>query len=377
VITSALVVVVAVGTLFYQGTKNKVSLTLNGQQQTVRTHAETIHDLLREFEINVKAEDYLHPAKTSKVSNGQEIIWRQAQQVQLAIDGGKRDIWTAASTVEELIKEQNLELNEKDTLSHAPDTKIQKEMKIAIERAFPLTLVVGGNEKQVWSTSTTVADFLGQQGVKLNESDRVEPGLEEKVQAQNTVHVIRVEKVTDVVEEPVQFAVVTKKDDSLLEGKEKVINQGKDGLISKQYEVTKENGKEIQRTLLSEKVVNEKKDQVVAVGTKQLVAQVSRGNDGGKEVYVSATAYTASCNGCSGTTATGINLKENPTAKVIAVDPRIIPLGSKVHVEGYGYAVAGDKGGAIKGNKIDVFFPSKSDAYRWGVQKVKVRVLNE
>jgi uncharacterized protein YabE (DUF348 family) len=377
VITSALVVVVAVGTLFYQGTKNKVSLTLNGQKQTVRTHAETIHDILREFEINVKAEDYLYPAKTSKVSDGQEIIWKPAQQVQLTIDGGKRDIWTTASTVEELIKEQNLELNEKDTLSHAPDTKIQEEMKIAIERAFPLNLVVGGNEKQVWSTSTTVADFLGQQGVKLNELDRVEPGLEEKVQAQNTVHVIRVEKVTDVVEEPVQFAVVTKKDDSLLEGKEKVINQGKDGLISKQYEVTKENGKEIQRTLLSEKVVNEKTDQVVAVGTKQLVAQVSRGNEGGEEVYVSATAYTASCNGCSGTTATGINLKENPTAKVIAVDPSIIPLGSKVHVEGYGYAVAADKGGAIKGNKIDVFFPSKSDAYRWGVKQVKVRVLNE
>ena len=54
----------------------------------------------------------------------------------------------------------------------------------------------------------------------------------------------------------------------------------------------------------------------------------------------------------------------------------MIPLGTKVYVEGYGYAVAADKGGAIKGHKIDVFFPSKSDAYRWGVKKVKIRVLN-
>ena len=86
---------------------------------------------------------------------------------------------------------------------------------------------------------------------------------------------------------------------------------------------------------------------------------------------LTTTAYTANCNGCSGTTATGINLRANPKAKVIAVDPSVIPLGTKVYVEGYGYAVAADTGGAIKGYKIDVFFPSKSEAYRWGVRKVK------
>ena len=96
----------------------------------------------------------------------------------------------------------------------------------------------------------------------------------------------------------------------------------------------------------------------------------------GKEIYVTSTAYTANCNGCSGTTATGINLHANPNAKVIAVDPRVIPLGTKVYVEGYGYAIAADTGGAIKGNKIDVFFPSKSDAYRWGRKKVKIKILN-
>ncbi len=59
--------------------------------------------------------------------------------------------------------------------------------------------------------------------------------------------------------------------------------------------------------------------------------------------------------------------------KLLLLTHSIIPFGSKVYVDGYGYAIAADKGGAIKGNKIDVFFPSKSDAYRWGVKKVKVR----
>ncbi|KAB7706624.1 LysM peptidoglycan-binding domain-containing protein [Bacillus aerolatus] len=94
-----------------------------------------------------------------------------------------------------------------------------------------------------------------------------------------------------------------------------------------------------------------------------------------KVLTVKSTAYTASCKGCSGITATGINLKKNPNAKVIAVDPKVIPLGTKVYVEGYGEAIAGDKGGAIKGNKIDVHVPNKQQAYRWGVRTVKVQIL--
>ncbi|MGE7917132.1 LysM peptidoglycan-binding domain-containing protein [Lysinibacillus xylanilyticus] len=95
-----------------------------------------------------------------------------------------------------------------------------------------------------------------------------------------------------------------------------------------------------------------------------------------KEITVEASAYTASCEGCTGITATGINLKTNPNAKVISVDPAVIPLGSKVYVEGYGEAIAGDTGGAIKGNRIDVFFPSQQDAINFGVKKLKVTILN-
>lgn len=94
-----------------------------------------------------------------------------------------------------------------------------------------------------------------------------------------------------------------------------------------------------------------------------------------KEFTVSASAYTASCKGCSGITKTGLNLKKNPGLKVIAVDPKVIKLGTKVHVEGYGYAVAGDIGGAIKGKKIDVFIPSKSAALKWGRKNVKIKIL--
>ena len=94
-----------------------------------------------------------------------------------------------------------------------------------------------------------------------------------------------------------------------------------------------------------------------------------------REFMVSASAYTASCKGCSGITSTGINLKKNPGLKVIAVDPSVIKIGTKVYVEGYGYAIAGDTGGAIRGNKIDVFIPNKSDALKWGRKTVKIKIL--
>lgn len=93
-----------------------------------------------------------------------------------------------------------------------------------------------------------------------------------------------------------------------------------------------------------------------------------------KSMYVTATAYTDTCAGCSGVTAIGINLRKNPYKKVIAVDTNVIPLNTIVYVHGYGLAIAGDTGGAIKGRKIDVYMKSKKQAIKWGRKKVKITI---
>lgn len=117
---------------------------------------------------------------------------------------------------------------------------------------------------------------------------------------------------------------------------------------------------------------------VAAPAAKQVTATptASKPAASSNQITVEATAYTASCEGCSGITKTGVDLKANPDAKVIAVDPSVIPLGSKVYVEGYGYATAEDIGGAIKGNRIDVFVPTQSGALQWGRKTVKVTILD-
>ena len=136
-----------------------------------------------------------------------------------------------------------------------------------------------------------------------------------------------------------------------------------------------ENGKEVKR-VINEKIIREKQDKVVAVGTKPEAYKCIPWKRRWKRNICTSTAYTASCNGCSGITATGLNSMQIQMQRLLLLILDVIPLGSKVYVEGYGYAVAADTGGAIKGYKIDVFFPSKSDAYRWGRKKVKIKILD-
>ncbi|WP_416149122.1 peptidoglycan-binding protein [Salipaludibacillus sp. HK11] len=101
----------------------------------------------------------------------------------------------------------------------------------------------------------------------------------------------------------------------------------------------------------------------------------SSNNEPEASMTLEATAYTAYCDGCSGVTYTGIDLRSNPNKKVVAVDPNVIPLGSIVEVEGYGRAVAGDIGGAIKGNRIDLHVPTKDEAFSFGRRNVEVTIV--
>ena len=106
-----------------------------------------------------------------------------------------------------------------------------------------------------------------------------------------------------------------------------------------------------------------------------LDSKAKRGSAAGKTLTVESTAYTADCEGCSGVTRMVLDLKKYPDAKVIAVDPSVIPLGSIVKVEGHGVAIAADTGGGINGNEIDVFIPNHNDALQWGRKNVRVEVI--
>ncbi|WP_332697223.1 ubiquitin-like domain-containing protein [Halalkalibacter lacteus] len=369
----------------YETTKATVTISIDGEDVTVQTHASTVAELMKEQEWEVQEYDSVEPELGSEISGNMTIAWDQAKKVYVTIQGHEEKVWTTADNVEQLIHELNIEYKEHDFIAPAVSEEITDRMNLIYESAFLVELASDGEQQELWTTSTTVADFLERESVTLGELDRVEPAMETRLDKESEIKVIRVEKVTDVVEEAVAFGTVTQKDNELRVGNEKVVQSGEEGKVNKHYEVILEDGEEVSRELVKSETVKDSKDRIVAVGT-QPAPTVSRGastssSSGGSSqsnehtLTVTATAYTAGCTGCSGVTATGINLNNNRNMKVIAVDPSVIPLGTRVHVEGYGEAVAGDTGGAIKGNKIDVHVPTKSDALRWGRKTVKVTII--
>lgn len=140
---------------------------------------------------------------------------------------------------------------------------------------------------------------------------------------------------------------------------------------AKTTQATSESTKETQTTTETTQAEAPKTETTTPVETPK--AETPANN--GKVVYVQATAYSRAEAGSSNFTFNGIDLRQNP--QVIAVDPCVIPIGSIVNVEGYGTAIAADTGGAIKGNIIDVHFPTVEQCTAWGRKfNVKVTILN-
>lgn len=393
-ITFLTLFVAVVSLVIFEGTKRTVTLTVNGEQEELKTHASTVSKLLAANNIEVSEHDVVTPSMDAPIEEGLAIQWEQSKQVAIIVDEEETSLWTIKKNIQDILDEADITLAEHDQVSPGLTEELDDTYEITIDKAYEFMLVDGGEETKHWSTSTTIGDFLNREEIELDELDRLEGDVDSEIQPGSTVEIVRVEKEVATIKEQENFTVETKSDSSLLKGREEIVQEGKKGVIAREYEIVKENGKEVSRSLVSEKVVKEPTKKIVSVGTKVVVASastntstkssannttVSRDNSApssGKEFYVTATAYTAGCNGCSGITATGINLKANPNLKVIAVDPRVIPLGSKVWVEGYGYAIAGDTGGAIKGNKIDIHVPTKQAAYNFGRRQVKIKVMN-
>ncbi len=157
--------------------------------------------------------------------------------------------------------------------------------------------------------------------------------------------------------------VVYKNDPDLEAGEEQTQAEGKDGQTTKVIKITFFEGQEYEREIVSTETIPAE-DKIVLKGTK-IVWKNMDTPDGSiqyfKKLHVWATQYDSHCPGCDDWTATGMRQGKG----VIAVDPKVIPLGSKLYIPGYGMAVAGDTGGAIKGNIIDVGFP---DAHTSGWQ---------
>lgn len=225
-----------------------------------------------------------------------------------------------------------------------------------------------GAPRMVSTDKETVGELLEDLADTIDTEFYLEDAKEsDPIEAMMTLSLTSVTEKTVSTTEAIAYKTVERTNNSLKSGESRVVQEGKEGVASVIKKEIYHGSELVDTQFVEKKVVTAAQDKIVEVGPKNVVNGMSYS----KAISAKVTAYTPYDAGCTGITASGTKAGYG----TIAVDPRVIPLGSKVYIPGYGTAVATDTGGAIKGNRVDVCYNSKSEAFGWGVRNTTVYVL--
>lgn len=289
------------------------------------------------------------------------------KKVTINVDGREISVITKCRKVESLLKERNVAVTRDDFLDPCAERYLKEGDIIHVRKAVPIEIAVDGKLHTLTHHTLDTEEILSKAGIELAALDRVTGRLSKDILPVR-LQVVRVRESVLEVEETVPFSREQIMDSALKMGEKRLVQQGADGLEKKSYLVRYENGREAQRTAIVSQVLRAMKKEVVKIGIKNSIVLASRSlTEPRRELYLQATAYTHTGN----TTFTGVY----PRAGTVAVDPKVIPLGSRLWIEGYGYGIAQDTGGVIKGNIIDLFMDTREECLHWGRRMVKVYIL--
>ena len=298
-------------------------------------------------------------------------------------DGVEMEIRTTAATVGEALERAGLLLYRADQVYPDLDTPVSAGLHIYLARSFPVTLTADGRTYTTRTRARTVAELLREEGLTprppqaassspeedgvalppadpAGPNDRVEPSPETPLRPGMAVRLIRVTTYDQVIESPIPFRYLQQPDPGL-ELDQHHLRPGQEGLRQEIFRITYEDGREVQRTFLGERVVREPVDQVFYYGTR-IVIRTLETPDGPilywRKIRVWATSYYPStCDKSPDDPTYGITYTgKRATRGIIAVDPRVIPLHTRMYVPGYGFGAAEDIGGAVKGRHVDLCF---------------------
>jgi len=233
-----------------------------------------------------------------------------------------------------------------------------------------VTLIEAGETRTVKTVKPTVQQLLWQEFVVLGTYDRCSPSLQTPIKDGMTITVDKVKCVITTKNVTIPKETITRYSPLLANTAYQVLDPGQDGVREEKTKTWYLNGVQTKVDVVPGKVITAAKPTIILKGNGG-----SRGMTVKKSIQVVATAYEPGPTSCgkyaNGYTATGMKAGKG----VIAVDPKVIPLGTKVYVEGYGMAVAADVGGAIKGNKIDVCMDTVAECKQWGRKTVTLHIL--
>ncbi len=299
-----------------------------------------------------------------------------------------KTVITWSNKVGEVLDKHGVDVSDTDRLNVSAEKAVNDKDDIIITRGKRVTIKTNGCENVVTVTKSDVKDALVEAGYVPGEYDKISMNADSLADG-DTIELVSVSSINEVTTEAISHGVDYVNDPNLPKGQEKVINEGQDGVKEITHKVTYQDGAEASREAVSETITVEPENKVIAQGTADPTPKPvktsekeaggesaapskksSVSDDGGsingykykKKITMTATAYSPAAEENGGYTVSAMG---NPLSYgIVAVDPNIVPLGSKVYVTSadgswsYGVASAEDTGGAIKGNRIDLCYTS-------------------
>ena len=294
------------------------------------------------------------------------------------LDSPIRELKTTAATVGEALLQAGQIMYLADRIEPALGAPIMADMKITIQRAKPATVWVDGRAVRTRTHSRTVADLLAEMNVILLENDYTKPGLDTPVTVGSEIRVVRVSRSVQISQQQTDFETRWEASNALEIDTQGLGQEGESGVREVRDAVVFEDGLEVKRERVADFTARPVKDRIYNYGTQIVVRSLNTASGPvqyWRKITMRATSYSASTAGVSRSVSWYGKARCGQTMRhgIVAVDPRLIPLGSTVFVEGYGVGFACDTGSAILGKRIDLGYGD--DDLEWWNKTVDVYVL--
>ncbi|HWQ41979.1 MAG TPA: ubiquitin-like domain-containing protein [Desulfosporosinus sp.] len=359
---------IATGTLVYNA--KTIEAHIDGKIVHITTISGTVGQALAHSNLKTFPEDIVNPSRDTKITKGLRIELTRSVPVHLTVDEQTFMTRTPAKTVGEaltdLSERYGLQIKDVDEVNALRTDAVADKMEIKVRRAIPILVRADGKDINTYIAPRTVAGALEKLGISLGMKDKVSLALDHMLTPNEQVQVVRVAERVETVKSEIPYQDVVQAADYPVGLPDKVVSRGSNGLQEQTVKLTLEDGKEVDREILTQRVVTTPINNVISRGTQTSVSRGGETINFKRALVMKATAYCIP----GGKTKTGASVRWG----IVAVDPRVISLGENVFVEGYGNASALDTGGAIKGNRIDLYMNSEAAARSWGVRNVMVYV---
>ncbi|MFN2200505.1 MAG: ubiquitin-like domain-containing protein [Caldilineaceae bacterium] len=270
------------------------------------------------------------------------------------------DIHTTSRTVGEALRDEEITIYLGDVVVPSLGSEVVPGMRVTIQRSRPIEIVVDGQLVKTRTRAETVADALAQTHIGLSGLDRVSPDLESELRDGERIAIVRVQEDIEIEEEIAPYSTVYVPDANLPIDTQQLITPGAEGITRTRYRVRYEDGDEVTRELEDTWIAQEPAERSIAYG-QQIEPKTFTAPNGiqytyWRKVRMLASSYSAGTSGVSaanphyGLTYTGDTMRHG----IVAVDPSVVPLRSKVYVTEYGEGDALDVGSAILARRIDL-----------------------